>query len=319
MTRPVRPSRQCGWRRQASASTGCRGSKPVGSSSAPSRSGQPVERPVGARPPGLGVHLAARGRGRGPQRGRALGRADARASAGRARRCGTSGRPPPRRCGPRTCPTGHGQSGRQTRALPGSAAARHAGDATGPRRRRRRPSVAAVQNGAMLLADLVDTSAAGRRHPLPPGQGRGARRAARARPSAGRARDVDVVPRRHAAPAAHRAGLALRSPSCREPADEPSLTVAEVDAALRADRPRWPAPGRGRPAPPRWRDAVRPGRPPPSRRWLRGAGHRRTSARAPSTRWCRRRSPRPPACPLAAVRRAAMLAGSTARRGGRGA
>ena len=73
MTRPLRPSRACGWRRRASASTGCRwlevGPVVVG----PQQIGQRRQRPLGAGAPGLRGDLAGAAAGLDDERGRALG------------------------------------------------------------------------------------------------------------------------------------------------------------------------------------------------------------------------------------------------------
>ena len=75
--RPVRPIRQCGWWRSASTSTGCRGSKPLGSSSAPSSAGSASSDPLLPRSPRLGVHHAVAGQRPDVQRGGTDRRTDA--------------------------------------------------------------------------------------------------------------------------------------------------------------------------------------------------------------------------------------------------
>ena len=93
-------------------------------------------------------------------------------------------------------------------------------------------SVPARQDGRMdvTLAEVVDRVARGRRHPVAHRQDAGAGRPVRAlRPGRGRGRRLPPVGR--AAPAPPRRRLPLAGP-LPEPADEPSLTVDEVDAAF---------------------------------------------------------------------------------------
>ena len=137
------------------------------------------------------------------------------------------------------------------------------------------------------------------------GRGRG-RRPAGGRPGRGAGRGG--LPLRRAAAAADRVSAGPRCATSRRPPSEPTLGVSEVDAVLERRRRagRRGVPGRagtpgGRP--------VRPGDRAGAAAAARPA-HRRAAPGRPRGRDARRRSPRPPAVPLADVRRAAMLRGA---------
>ena len=149
--------------------------------------------------------------------------------------------------------------------------------------------------------DLADR----RGHPVPQGQGGRAGRHPRPRPTPTTSRWWSL-PRRHAAPAAYGRGLA-RHRLAADPADEPTLTVAEVHAAFdharrpRRDRVAGGPGGRGE-GPARPGDRRRAG--------LAARRHHRQRPPGRARRAGPGRSAAAAGAPLKAVRRAAMLAGA---------
>ena len=176
------------------------------------------------------THLA--GQRHGPEGRGAFGGADAARSCrpGRAGRSGPRALAQDERSGHRARPVRPPDCARA--AWAGSPGSRCTSARRAPSARR------CGQNDAMLLADLVQASAAWR-DPFPQGQDRGRWRGCWPRPSPTRSRPSSRLPRRAPAPAAHRAGLARRQPTCPPPADEPiadacsrCTTAFEAMAAL---------------------------------------------------------------------------------------